>query len=164
MVMSKAFDVGWDAHQPIALPDFDLLKLAGRGLAREYLQEVDPDLLILSFPCTEWSPLQQINQRTPIQIRQLHRRRREQLHLLAFVNEMSQWQASRGRAILVENPERSRAWNTAPMKAMCMHQRINETVTDMCCYNKRKPDTGNLVKKPTKLCGTRDESSMRWNP
>ena len=58
MVMSKAFDMGWDAHQPIALPDFDLLKPAGRGLAREYLQEVDPDLLILSFPCTEWSPLQ----------------------------------------------------------------------------------------------------------
>ena len=123
--------MGWDAHQPITLPDFDLLQPAGRELARRYLQEVDPDLLVLSFPCTEWSQLQQINQRTPFQIRQLRRRRREQLHLLAFVNEMSQWQASRGRAVLVENPERSQAWDTAPMNAMRMHPWINETVTDM---------------------------------
>ena len=61
IVMSRAFDMGWGSHQPITLPDFDLLKPAGRGLAREYLQEVDPDLLILSFLCPEWSPLQQIN-------------------------------------------------------------------------------------------------------
>ena len=37
-----------------------------------------------------------------------------------------------------------------------MHPWINEAVTDMCCYNKRRPDTGNLVKKPTKLCGTKE--------
>ena len=42
------------------------------------------------------------------------------------------------------------------MKATRQHPWIYETTADMCCYNKRKPDTGNLVRKPTKLCGTKE--------
>ena len=47
---------GWDAFQPVTLPEFDLLTLNGREDARKYLAEVDPDFIMLAWPCSPWSP------------------------------------------------------------------------------------------------------------
>ena len=155
MVTTVAFDRGWDSFQPVTLPDFDLQTEIGRQEARGYIKETDPDLLVIAFRCTPWSQMQQINQRTPHQVRRLRLDRLKELCILEFVNELAQWQASRGRAVVVENPKRSLAWETIPMKNLRSHPLIVETITDMCCYNKRRPDNGMLVRKPTKLVGTK---------
>ncbi len=144
-----------DPYQLVTLPAFDMLQPQGRQQARDYMHNIGPDLVVAQFPCTAWSQFQAISQRNPFHIRILRRRRREQLQLLAFVDELVRRQASRGRVVRVENPARSLAWDTAPMVAMRQHSQMCETITDMCCYNSVKPDTGRLVRKPTKLCGTR---------
>ena len=47
-------------EQPRLLP----LTLRGREAAREYLRKLDPDFVVMAPPCTEWSQLQNVNQRT----------------------------------------------------------------------------------------------------
>ena len=64
---------GWEAFEPITLPVWDLQLPEARVQAREYTQEVDPDFVALAPPCGPWSKIQLINQRTPLQVRDLQR-------------------------------------------------------------------------------------------
>ena len=83
--------------------------------ARDYLVCMDPDFFPLA-PCgTEWSQSQRINQDAPLQVRTL-RRRRKQLQLLGFTDEVAQWQHRQGlhpsadrTAWFIENPRSSLA-------------------------------------------------------
>ena len=65
----------WETFEPITLPGWNLEAPAVRVRAREYLKEIDPDFIMLAPPCGPWSQIQLINQRTPLQIRELQRKR-----------------------------------------------------------------------------------------
>ena len=54
----------WDGEpqRPSCLPEFDLLQVDGRRQARDYVQEVDPELMVIQFPHSVWSPVRQTNQ------------------------------------------------------------------------------------------------------
>eukprot|EP00959_Pyramimonas_sp_CCMP1952_P367805 7704232-Pyramimonas_sp.AAC.1 len=67
--------MGWDAHQPITAPEFDLLTVQGRSEARACLVAVDPDFVALSPPPTAWSRLQSVDQRRPMRVRRQRRER-----------------------------------------------------------------------------------------
>lgn len=83
MMSLVASPLGWETWELVTLPVFDLLTRAGRGDARAYLLRVDPDFIARAPRCTEWSQMQNINLRTPIQVGQLRRRRKEQLVVLS---------------------------------------------------------------------------------
>ena len=53
-----------------------------RAQAREYLVEVDPDFVVIAPPCGPWSQVQLLNQRTPLQVRELQKKREEARELL----------------------------------------------------------------------------------
>ena len=72
-----------------------------RDRARQYLQEVDPDSIMLAPQSGPWSQIQLINQRTPLQIRDLQRTRAVARTLLVFVEEVVRYQHCRGQTVAV---------------------------------------------------------------
>ncbi len=99
--------------------------------------------------------MQNMNQRTPHQVRSRRRRRTDEVQLLCFVNEVAEWQLDRGRTVILENPVRSLAWDQNQLKALASHPKVGTSIIDMCMYNKRRPDNGKLIKKTTKLMGNK---------
>ena len=159
MISTVAASLAWEVLEPITLPKYDLLTRKGREAARKALIAADPDFIAMAPPCTEWSQMQSVNQRTPMQVRSLRRRRKLQLGLLAFFDEVAQWQHERGvhgnrTTWMLENPLRSKLWVQAPMQATASMMSVGVAVTDACVWEKRRLDTGELVKKPTKVIGT----------
>jgi hypothetical protein len=110
-------EYGWSAHEPVALPTWDLLVEKVRQETREYLARVDPDLLAIAWPCTPWSQMQRINRRAPWQCRELERKRAEGRILLIFVEELVHLRLARRRAVIGENPFQSLAWQEPPIKS-----------------------------------------------
>ena len=109
MISAVAASLAWEVWEPITLPKHDLLTTRGREAARKALGAADLDFIALAPPCTEWSQMQSVNQRTPMQVRSLRRRRKLPRDLLAFFDEVAQWQHERGRhgdrtAWVIESP------------------------------------------------------------
>ena len=151
---------GWVGCEPVSLPRWDLRSEPDRVEAMRYLAREEPDLLVLAWPCTVWSPLQYYGHTmTEARLDRLHRRQQaDREHFLSFVHDAVQFQRRRGRAHLGENPLRSRAWEepfvSAAYEGEC-HGR-----TDMCAYGLRRPDTMLPLLKPTRLAGTREIVEM----
>ena len=156
MISMLAADRGWDAFEPITLPQWDLRRAADRAQASEYLERVDPDLLVVQTPCTPWSVLQQTNQRTPVQVRNLRHKKAEARSYLGWVAETVEWQRQRGRVVLHENPRKSMLWKEPPIEAAFSKPGTGVAKVDMCMYGKARPDTGELVHKPLTFKGTRE--------
>ena len=51
-----------------------------------------------------------------------------------------------------EQPADALSWREAPVEAA--FDGLDEVVTDMCVWNKRRPDTKRLVRKPTRVKGS----------
>ena len=104
----------WEAWEPISLESgWDVSAYEGQDKAMDYIKEVQPDLLMVAWPCGPWSPLQNINVRTEAQKLALQRKR---LHarrtILAFTRKATLWQRHRGALVFGENPAGSKAWAT----------------------------------------------------
>ena len=85
-----AYDRGWDTFQPVTLPHFDILQRAHREDARRYLQEVDPDMVMIAPECKYFSVLQNWSQRTPLQCREFQRKKQEGRESSKFSEEVAQ--------------------------------------------------------------------------
>ena len=144
---------GWIAHEPITLPRWNILNHHDYNQALDYIDRVNPDLLVLAWPCTVWSQLQAINATTPWRRSRLAQRRKEQRRILRFVRDACQRQRRRGGAVLGENPHRSRAW-TEPMIVEAFDG-MDSGVPDMCQFKLRIPG-GRLLRKRTLLKGTKE--------
>ena len=148
-----AVNRGWIGCEPVTLPRWDLRLEQDRSAAFQYLVKEDPDLLVVAWPCTVWSPLQFLGQMTQERYDRLLRRQQEDREtFLNLVHEMVKYQRSRGKAHLGENPWTSRAWKEVPIQAAYEGEAYGRC--DMCCYGLKHPGTGRKLKKPTCLAGT----------
>ena len=85
----------------------------GQNKAMKYLQEVEPDVLMIAWPCGPWSPLQNISMRTEAQRLTLQRNRLQARRtVLSFTRRAALWQRRRGGLVFGENPATSKAWKT----------------------------------------------------
>ena len=148
----------WEMLEPVTLPNWNLLEPDDRAEALAYLHRADPDLLVIAWPCTYWSILQELGRKTGEQLQQLAEKREEHRALLDFVKEAAIDQRKRGGALLGENPLTSRAWKEPAI--VQAFEGMPEVSTDMCRYGLRKPKKENyygkaqFLRKRTRLQGT----------
>jgi hypothetical protein len=145
----------WDAYEPVTLPRWDLLRKKDQDDAMRYIEERDIDFVVIAWPCTPWSIMQNLNQK-PHQLRALKISQEEHRELLVFTHRVANRQYMKARPCVGENPWKSKAWDEPPIQAAFNRPGYSEVVTHMCMYNKRRPDNGLLVRKATMLKGTKE--------
>eukprot|EP00435_Cladocopium_sp_Y103_P016026 s641_g4.t1 len=148
-----AFAQGWEAFEPITLESgWDLEKPEVQQNAMNYLDQIDPDVVMIAWPCGPWSALQNLNQGTPLRRRLLRRKRlRSRKTLLAFTRRAALWQRQRGRIVLGENPYNSGAWKTPEIEEA--FSGLGEVDFDQCMTGLRHPVNKMHMKKRTKFRG-----------
>ena len=72
-------------YEPITTPGCNLDLVEVRTRAREHIKEIDPDFVMLAPQYGPWSQIQLTNQRAPLQIRDLQRKRDVARTLSVFV-------------------------------------------------------------------------------
>ena len=78
MISICAAERGWQAFEPITLPRWDIKDKQQQHEALRYLDQVDPDLLVIAWPCRYWSILQQLSCKTWQDHLELGERRQEE--------------------------------------------------------------------------------------
>ena len=152
MVTQVAFSRGFETYEPLTLPNWDLSQESVQKEAMNYLKEIDPDAIVVAWPCSPWSPLQHLNMRTPQQRRALRRKQIEARRtLLSFTRRVVLWQRRRGKAVIGENPHPSKAWNTPEI--LDAFQGCSEAVADQCQFGLKHPITKCAMKKRTRFMG-----------
>lgn len=146
---------GWIGQEPVTLPRWDLRVAEDRSKAYQYLVKEKPDLLVIAWPCTVWSPLQFLGPMDEERHKRLIARQQEERDsFLTLVHDTTKFQRLQGRAHLGENPFSSRAWKEPLIQATYEGEPYGRV--DMCRYGLRRPDTKELLKKPTKIAGTKE--------
>ena len=164
MISIVAAQRGWEAGQPVTLPAFDILTTSGRRDAEDYIARFDPDLLAVAWPCTVWSPLQNLGPNTVERWRRLHLRRQEQRCLLRWMEKVVRAHRSRCGFTFGENPASSKAW--AEPSVIAAFEGLPKAVTHMCQFGLCRPSDEFVrlrhrlfLKKPTMLAA--DEAILR---
>ncbi|CAE7228738.1 RE1, partial [Symbiodinium sp. CCMP2456] len=138
MISMVAAQRGWMVGQPITLPHFDLRDKGDQAAALQYLDNFQPDFLVVAFPCTAWSTLQNWNVHTAEQRERLARCRAEQRAMLEWV-KIAVWRhRARGGAVLAENPRTSLAWREEVVQQT--YAGLPADVVDMCAWGLQRPD------------------------
>ena len=135
-----AYGLGWEYLEPLTLPGWDLKSPKVEKEAWDYLHRVNPDFIAVAWPCTEWTIMQNANQKIWTQKQALLARRVEARKLLRFTRRVTLWQARSGRAILGENPLLSLAWKEPDIIDAFGH--LEEAICDECQYGLRHPENG----------------------
>ena len=148
-ITTVATTKGWKKLTPISLETgYDLTDAAVRQRAWRRILDEKPDLVVMAFPCTPWSTYQHYYAKKPGYLDKLEARRQAALPLLRFTNRVAKLQASRRACFLVENPLASSAWKRFELDYVTSQFTVR---VDMCAYGLKNPDTGALLKKPTRL-------------
>ena len=110
-----AYDRSWMTFQPLFS---DLRTKVGRTEAREYLRNVDPDLVTISLDDKTWSRQAGWRQRNPGQCREFARKRRDGREIAKFFEEVTQWQVGRKRHVMMIGDPLSVAWQEGPVQSV----------------------------------------------
>ena len=124
----------------------DLKDAAVRRQVLASLKTHKPLLVILAFPCTLWSRLQQC--RRSDSAWKLEDLRADERQLLDFVRVVCEFQRRHGGLYLLENPRTSLAWNEQDIKAVLDLPETEMVYADMCQFG-LKDVHGVLHKKAT---------------
>ena len=155
MVTRVAYARGWETFEPVTLPGWDIRSPEVQRQAFAYLEKIDPDVIVVAWPCGPWSPLQRLNVKTPQQRRALRRKRIDARRtLLSFTRKVVLWQRRRGKAVLGENPHPSLAWETEEIQE-AFHG-CAEAVADQCRYGLVHPVNKVPLRKRTRFMGNEE--------
>ena len=155
MITRAAYARGWETFEPVTLPGWDIRLPEVQKQAFAYLERIDPDVIVVAWPCGPWSPLQRLNVKTPQQRRALRRKRLEARRtLLSFTRKVVLWQRRRGKAVLGENSHPSLAWETEEIQE-AFHG-CAEAVADQCRFGLVHPVNKVPLKKRTRFMGTEE--------
>lgn len=115
-----------------------------------YIRRASPDVIILAWPCSVWSSLQNINMaRSERARRQIMEERDERMALLNFVARVVQYQMRHKRHVLLENLRTSEAWKQLPIQSATFH--THTVLCDMCAFGLKHTSENRYFKKPTRL-------------
>ncbi|CAK0904649.1 unnamed protein product, partial [Prorocentrum cordatum] len=133
---------------------YDMGTATGVRRAMHLLRLARPRRLALSPPCTADCPIQNLNQKTENQRKQLSNKirqaRRIQRGCLALYEEAKNIVDCH---IELEQPWNSRSWSRSP-SIKKMRSEMHETIIHGCAYGLRDERSGLLVKKGWRVCST----------
>eukprot|EP00435_Cladocopium_sp_Y103_P028086 s2384_g7.t1 len=117
---------------------------------RRYIQDIKPGLVVISPPCTLFSLLQNLTNRSekPESEHRYLRRLIEAKVLLRFGIEIAFEVLKYGGTFVFEHPLTSRAWMETFMQKLINHPEVHMTVGDQCRYGLRAK-SGVAYRKPT---------------
>ena len=147
-----AFTQGWQFCEPVTLPHWDITNPVDFERSLQYIDEADPDLLLIAWPCTKWSPYQRLNARTQVQKRALEEARREQKRtFLRLSARAAASQRKRKKVVLGENPAPSLAWKEPEI--VTGFDGLSHVQCDQCQYGLVHPETQQPIRKRTQFVG-----------
>ena len=135
----------------------DLFRYEVRKRVREDIEKDDPDLVVLSSPCTMFSTMRRPGNDPEEEKRKL----REALILLNFAVEICESQRKRGKWFLLEQPQRARSWLARKVKELESKEGVTKVHFDMCEYGMKDRVSGKPHKKATSFLGNLRESIMQ---
>ena len=137
---------GWEFCEPITIPNWDLRQQSDIKAALDYVDRCDPDLLVIAWPCTRWSPMQNMNIKTEAQ---------RQALAAGQLNERKTFLSFTRRAVLKpvlgENPHPSKAWKQPEI--IDAFEGLPQAVMDQCMYGLKHPENGTPIQKATRWMG-----------
>ena len=142
-VTIAASSLGISTGKPVDLVLGDnVLNPAKQREVLQQLDEEDPYLAIVAFPCDPWSPLSNFKDADRKEWEQT-----EAFKHLQFVKRVCFSQLKRGRHFLLENPLSSQAWKWL----VWLNQVPNHSVTMHQCQTDLKDHNGDFILKPTRF-------------
>lgn len=130
--MAKKFKLKTGASYDI-LTGYDLRMKRDLNRMWRNLQLEEPELTVISPPCTPFSPLQEWNfprmlfEKVAVMVG-------EGLHHVSTSCKVAKWQHSQGRLFVFEHPKPSKAWDEPEMIELMMLPGVYVCVADQCAY------------------------------
>ena len=131
---------------------YDLLDKTVQKKVDQELEELRPDLLIVSPPCTHEGGWDHLNKcfRSPLQIALIVRENRIRRQ---FCTDQIRKQLQRGGDFLLEHPWGSAFWDDDGLESL--RRKYGIFRVDMCAYNLKCPDSNLPIRKATGLMCSR---------
>ena len=125
---------------------FDFARPAAVKKAREYVQQHRPRRVHLSPPCTPFSIIQAVNQRSAEQRASLQKKRTWGTRVMNHMIEVGLYALSLGCEISFEHPANATSWNSVAALRELRRQLVEVTVAG-CAWGMTDPETGDAVYK-----------------
>ena len=138
--------------------DFDLATEEGYDQAEARLRELKPRRIWLSPECGPFSQLQNANQRTEEQVKNLQRKRKEGLKQWHSCMRLAWVQLELGGYFYIEQPQTCSTWQiNDTLTNFIVWESSSYCIRDQCFDGLAHPKSGNPMKKSTRI-QTNDES------
>ena len=147
-----ASSYGLRAAQPIDLKfGWDLDSPEHQRSVRQAIDRLKPWLLIVGYPCTKYSIMNE-NANYGHRREELLELRQRDRRMLKFVTDLLQEQHAQGRFFVLENPLRSRLWEQPALRQLLDTPGIQVTSCHAGAYGAENAD-GEPIIKPLKFAG-----------
>ena len=93
--------------------------------------------------CTSWSSLSNV-----LPPEERLRRRAAAYPFVEFCADVATYQRQLGRYFIIENPESSQIWGTAPFQQIADQEGVERSTVYMCTYGLKDAVSGTAMKKP----------------
>ena len=130
---------------------WDLLDSCVGALARQLLEIMAVQVLILSPPCTAFSQLQALWNYKRMSAAAVQAKRAEGMAHLTFAVDCALTQHLAGRAFLWEHPAAATSWKTRELQDLGSRAGVYSVVFDQCTTGLVSPCSGTPMRKRTKL-------------
>lgn len=139
------------------LHGMDLYQEESRSTVLGWIRKFRPRLVLVSYPCKWWSPINHIANASPQAKRRLRARQLRERCLLQFTEDVFDLQISLGGDALGENPLSSMSFTEPPISRILSHPLVYSGVSHGCRFGIEHIRTGEPLKKPTLWFSTSPE-------
>jgi len=128
----------WTAAQPVSIETgFDLATIEGQTKAWQAYEEESPDLVVIAFPCSPWSSMQNMQMNTQAGKQKVQQKQAEARVLVDFAAALAKRQGEKGKVYVLENPVASKAWKEPGMAQVVRDSHV--VTVDMCTQGLKDP-------------------------
>ena len=154
VLRTEVENVGLTAKRASLFNQHDLTCPHGLRKILNIVTHEKPKHVWISTECSAFSPMQNLNQRTPQQVRDLQQKQREarKQHIAGLV--MAYWARHQGAHVYWERSRKCRAWNWDLMDKWRKQEQTHTAIVGGCRVGLQDPKTGAVVGKEWRVVCT----------